>query len=91
MARTRSRYVLSSGGVKPVLDDSGNGHSIFANALLAVLQENSTVLEGSKLYRDVRERVRIRAEQLNVEDAPQYAQLKNTGHEFGEFLLVGQR
>lgn len=91
IAKTRSRYVLTSGGVKPVLDDSGNGHSIFANALIDALKESKGVLEGSKLFREVKSRVSARAEELNVDQSPQYAQLKRTGHEFGEFLLVGQR
>jgi uncharacterized caspase-like protein len=91
IAKARSRYVLTSGGVKPVLDDSGNGHSMFANALINVLSESKGILEGSKLFREVKSRVSARAEELNVDQSPQYAQLKRTGHEFGEFLLVGQR
>jgi len=91
IAKTRSRYVLTSGDVKPVLDDSGNGHSMFANALLKALRENQGILEGSKLYREVKEQVQARAEELHVEQSPQYAPLKHTGNEFGEFLLVGRR
>jgi hypothetical protein len=91
IAKTRSRYVLTSGGVKPVLDDSGNGHSIFANAIIDVLSKNRGVLEGSKLFREVKSRIETRAEELNVEQAPQYAKLKSTGHEFGEFLLVSEK
>ncbi|RLC98470.1 MAG: peptidase C14, partial [Chloroflexi bacterium] len=90
IAKTRSRYVLTSGGVKPVLDDSGNGHSVFANALIEVLEGNQGILEGSKLFREVKSRVEIRAEELNVDQSPQYATLKHTGHEFGEFLLVNR-
>lgn len=91
VAKTRSRYVLTSGGVKPVIDDSGNGHSIFSNALITVLRENKGILEGSKLFKDVQSKVTTRAEELNINQSPQYAQLKRTGHEFGEFLLVGQK
>jgi len=90
IAKTRSRFVLTSGGVKPVLDDSGNGHSMFANAFIEVLDKNRGVLEGSTLFREIKSRVVQRAEELNVEQSPQYAQLKQTGHEFGEFLLRGQ-
>jgi len=90
IAKTRSRYVLTSGGVKPVLDDSGNGHSVFANALIEVLEGNQGVLEGSKLFREIKSRVEIRAKELNVDQSPQYATLKRTGHEFGEFLLVNR-
>lgn len=91
VAKTRSRYVLTSGGVKPVIDDSGNGHSIFANALITILGENKGILEGSKLFEAVKSEVTTRAEELNINQSPQYAQLKRTGHEFGEFLLVGQK
>lgn len=91
IAKTRSRYVLTSGGVKPVLDDGGNGHSIFANALIKALRENQGVLEGSKLYRQIKSQIMARAEELNVEQVPRYAKLKRTGHEYGEFLLVGKK
>ena len=90
IAATRSRYVLTSGGVKPVLDDSGNGHSVFATAFIDVLRESDGVLEGTRLYRAVRERVETRARELNVDQSPQYSPLKQTGHEYGEFLLVNQ-
>ncbi|MEJ1355334.1 MAG: caspase family protein [Candidatus Sedimenticola sp. (ex Thyasira tokunagai)] len=91
IAKTRSRYVLTSGGVKPVLDDGGNGHSIFASALIEALNQNQGILEGSKLYRDVKARVEVSTEELNVDQTPQYAKLKRTGHEYGEFLLVGEK
>ncbi|MES9906488.1 MAG: caspase family protein [Sedimenticola sp.] len=91
IAKTRSRYVLTSGGVKPVLDDGGNGHSIFANALIEALNQNQGILEGSKLYREVKSRIEVRTEELNVDQTPQYAKLKRTGHEYGEFLLVGEK
>lgn len=90
IAGNRSRYVLSSGGLQPVLDDDGSGHSLFANALLGVLKANDGIMESSKMFREVRDRVEIRAQELGVEDSPQYGKLKNTGHEFGEFLLVGK-
>ncbi|MES9899269.1 MAG: caspase family protein [Sedimenticola sp.] len=91
IAKTRSRYVLTSGGVKPVLDDGGNGHSIFASALIEALNQNQGILEGSKLYREVKARVEVSTEELNVDQTPQYAKLKRTGHEYGEFLLVGEK
>jgi len=91
IAKTRSRYVLTSGGVKPVLDDGGDGHSIFANALLSTLNKSQGVLEGSKLYRQIKSLISARTEELNVEQVPQYAKLKRTGHEYGEFLLVGEK
>lgn len=88
VAKTRSRHLLTSGGVKPVVDDAGNGHSVFANAFIEVLAAGSGILESSVLYRRVKELVAVRAEELDLEQTPHYAELKRTGHEFGEFLLV---
>lgn len=88
IARTRSRHVLTSGGLKPVPDDGGNGHSIFANALIEVLGHGEGVIESSAIFREVKRRVEDRAEALQVDQTPNYAQLKLTGHEYGEFVLV---
>jgi hypothetical protein len=88
IAETRSRHVLTSGGVKPVVDDGGTGHSVFANALIEVLAQGSDVIEGSVLAARVKQLVQAHAEALMLDQTPQYAQLKQTGHEFGEFLLI---
>lgn len=91
MAKAKSRHVLTSGGVKPVVDDAGNGHSVFANAFITTLQEGDGAIESSELFRKVEQRVADRAQELALDQTPQYAQLKNTGHEFGEFILVTER
>ncbi|MCB1757553.1 MAG: caspase family protein, partial [Gammaproteobacteria bacterium] len=88
MNNTKARSVLTSGGVKPVLDGGGGEHSIFAKAFIEVLNENDGVLEGFKLYRQVQERVKSAAASLNVEQEPQYAPIKYAGHEAGEFFLL---
>ncbi len=88
MARNRSRHVLTSGGLRPVPDDAGNGHSIFANAFLDSLRGSAGIVEVSMLFREVRQRVEERAQSLQVEQTPTYAELKQSGHEYGEFLLV---
>lgn len=91
MAQAKSRHVLTSGGVKPVVDDAGNGHSVFANALIEVLQDVTGAIEGSELFRRIEGRVADRARDLALDQTPLYAQLKNTGHEFGEFILMAGR
>ena len=88
MAKTRSRHLFTSGGVKPIVDDGGSGHSIFANALIQTLQEGNGIIESSALFRKVKQRVVDRAEELQVDQTPQYAKLKRTGHEYGEFMFV---
>ncbi len=88
MNNTKARAVLTSGGVKPVLDSGGGEHSIFAKAFIDVLNENEGILEGFKLYREVQQRVKAAAAALNVDQEPQYAPIKYAGHEAGEFFLL---
>jgi TPR repeat protein len=85
----RSRTVLASGGLQPVLDAGGDGqHSVFARALLSVLQLASEPLSGSALAEAVAARVVWRSSQLGVLQQPVYAPLRHAGHEAGDFVLV---
>lgn len=88
MAGKKSRTVLTSGDLTPVLDGGGGIHSIFAKALLEVLMESNGVLEGMRLYKEVSARVTFAAASVYVEQVPQYAPLKYSGHEMGEFFLI---
>jgi uncharacterized caspase-like protein len=89
MASKRIRTALTSGGVKPVLDEGGEGHSIFAQAFLSVLQENDTTVETERLFWAVRARVVQKAHQLRVEQIPTYAPIHMAGHEgLGDFVFV---
>ena len=88
MAKTRSRTVLTSGGVKPVMDSGGGNHSIFAEAFFDALESNTNILEGYKIYRDVANKVQASAAKFSVEQTPQYAPIRHGGHESGEFLFV---
>ncbi len=88
MSQTKARAVLTSGGVKPVLDSGGGDHSIFAKAFLDVLRENDSILEGFRLYVEVTKRVRKVAAKLSVDQNPQYAPIKYAGHEAGEFFFL---
>ncbi|MFW5811089.1 MAG: caspase family protein [Thermodesulfobacteriota bacterium] len=88
MAGQRSRTVLSSGGLKPVLDAGSGDHSIFAGALLDVLGSSDDILEASRLYREIRARVSDMARQFGFEQVPQYAANLHAGHTAGDFLFV---
>jgi len=88
----RSRTVLSSGDLTPVLDtagSSGGENSVFAKALLAVLTENKEILEGQKLYTQLAAQVAYAAS-AELEQIPQYAPVQYAGHESGDFLFVPQ-
>ncbi len=83
MAEKRSRTAIVSGGLEPVVDSGRGGHSVFANALLAALEDNTEVLEGQELFRKISRPVVVNAEQT-----PQYSDIRRAGHEGGEFLFV---
>ncbi len=84
----RSRTVLTSGGLQPVLDAGGGEHSLFARALLTVLRLNDRPLSGSVLHREVAARVTFAATELGVEQVPDYAPIQFAGHETGDFVLI---
>jgi uncharacterized caspase-like protein len=88
MSGKRSRTVLTSGSLKPVLDGGGGGHSVFAKAFLSVLRENNEIFEGQHLYKEVSARVAYIASAVEVEQIPQYAPIRFAGHESGEFIFM---
>ncbi len=87
MGQIKTRTVLTSGGVKPVLDIGLGDHSVFADALLKVLEENDGLLEGNRLHREVLRRMRVNMARINQSQIPEYAPIKYAGHEGGEFFL----
>lgn len=90
MLKAKSRTVLTSGGLKPVMDGGGGAHSVFANAFIKALQSNTGLLEGQELYRNVSANVIAIAANYQVEQVPQYAPVANAGHEAGEFFFMSK-
>ncbi|MCI0732282.1 MAG: caspase family protein [Methylococcaceae bacterium] len=88
MVLAKSRTVLTSGGIKPVLDSGAEGHSIFAKAFINALNRNSDILEGQALYRQISGTVKKSAKRVGFEQSPQYGPIRHTGHEAGEFFFV---
>ena len=83
MAQKRTRTVLTSGGLEPVLDSAGGDHSVFAKALLNALKGNNSVIDGTALFGEIRRPV-----MLNAPQTPQYSDIRFAGHEGGDFLFV---
>lgn len=83
IASARGRKALTSGGLEPVVDNGGDGHSVFTRALLNTLRGNREILEGYQLYAGLR-----RAVVLNAEQTPQYSDIRFAGDEGGDFLFV---
>ena len=83
MSGKRSRTALVSGGLEPVLDGGGSGHSVFAKSFLDALTENSSVLDGQALFDRIKRPVVV-----NSDQTPQYSDLRRAGHDGGDFLFV---
>lgn len=79
----RSRTVLASGGVEPVLDGGGGGNSVFAKAFLEVLAENEAALDGTAFFNAIRRRVTVSSQQT-----PEYSDIRFAGHDGGDFLFL---
>ena len=86
MARKRTRVALTSGGLEPVADAGSGSHSPFATAFIDVLKANTSVMDGTGLFSQIRRPVMLGANQT-----PQYADVRNAGHEGGDFLFVRRR
>ncbi|MCK5830369.1 MAG: caspase family protein [Methylococcales bacterium] len=91
MLKARSRTVLTSGGLKPVMDGGGGDHSVFANAFIKTLNGNNTLLEGQSLYRKVSAGIIAVAAEYGIEQVPEYAPIRHAGHESGEFFFVPRK
>lgn len=83
LAQKRARTALVSGGLEPVEDAGGGKHSIFAKAFLDQLMANTGVVDMSQIFSAMRRQVVLSAAQT-----PQYGDIRQTGHEGGDFIFV---
>ncbi|MCB2061903.1 MAG: caspase family protein [Novosphingobium sp.] len=88
MTRRRTRVVLTSGGVKPVLDTGGGQHSVFAAALIRALESNHQALEGQKLANTITGQVKAAALRQKFDQVPMYAPIRYAGHEAGDYFFI---
>jgi len=88
MQHKKSRTLLASGGNEPVSDSGGQGHSVFAAALLQGLNDmDKKMFTAEELfYGHVKERVAGNAEQI-----PEYNIIRNSGHDGGDFIFRKSR
>jgi len=86
----KARFVLSSGGLRPVLDGTRGQHSIFARAMIEVLQESDGLLRAQDLFSQVAARTERMASVVGVEQQPELKPIREAGHEAGSFFLVPQ-
>jgi len=90
VSNSKVRTVLTSGGVRPVIDGLPDSrHSIFAEAFIGVLSSSNGVIEAYRLFSEVQDKVRNSAQSIGLEQDPRYSAIQYAGHESGEFLFVG--
>ena len=84
MLKKKSRTLLASGGNEPVLDDGGDGHSVFAAAFLNGLSkiEKDYFSAEELFYSHIKEQVAGNADQV-----PEYNIIRNSGHDGGDFIF----
>ena len=87
----KSRFVFTSGANEPVLDEGGDGHSVFAREFLNVLLENEGLLAAPELLGRIAPRVERISATLGKEQTPYFGYLASAGHNFGEFFLPAPR
>ena len=85
MSKKRARTALTSGGLEPVLDSGGDGHSVFARAFITLLEENAEVVSAAQLFSELRPKVMV-----NSPQTPEYGNIHQAGHDGGDFLFVKQ-
>ena len=88
LANKRARLVLTSGGIEPVLDNTGGDHSVFAQIFIETLQSNDGVLLGRDVFQRVQLKVNAMAQRWAVPQVPEYAPIKYAGHEGGDFFFL---
>ena len=81
--RRNVRVALVSGGPEPVEDDGGDGNSPFARAFLKALSNNTDVIDSTRLFAETRRPVILHAKQT-----PEYSDVRDLGHDGGDFLFV---
>jgi hypothetical protein len=84
MLSRRSRTLLASGGNEPVSDIGGQGHSVFARALIKGLAgiDHREFSAEELYYQYIKEMVAGGSEQT-----PEYNIIRNSGHEGGDFVF----
>jgi hypothetical protein len=84
----RSRLLIASGGDNPVLDEGGEGDSVFGKAFLDVLESNDAIMTAPALFAKVQGKVKEGALRNHFDEQPEFKSIKGAGHEVGDFFFV---
>ena len=85
----KTRVALTSGGLAPVADNAAGGqNSVFASALIKVLDSTSRPITATELFSRVRTEVSSTNALLGFDQTPEFSSLLQSGHEGGDFVFV---
>lgn len=85
MEVSKSRTLMSSGGVEPVADEGGAGHSVFAAALIRGLSSMEEKSYSAEMLFERYVRVSVAGKS---EQTPTYSPIRNSGHDSGDFVFT---
>ena len=83
MLNRRTRQIITSGNIEPVVDSYIQNHSLFAYKFLDVLKKNENYITSRALYGELHKYI-VQASSQN----PQFSKLKNMGDIDGEFFFI---
>ncbi|MBI3754973.1 MAG: SUMF1/EgtB/PvdO family nonheme iron enzyme [Deltaproteobacteria bacterium] len=84
MMERSSRTLMASGGNEPVADEGSGGHSVFAAAILDALEDaDKNVFTAEEMFHS---RVKVVVAGKS-EQVPEYNDIRNSGHEGGDFVF----
>ncbi len=86
----RTRLVISSGGVKPVLDGVNGEHSTFARSLIEILSSNKGIMRDNMLFAKLAVNVKQRNSKYGINQIPEMRPIRAAGHGGGDFYFVPQ-
>ncbi len=82
----KSRLLLTSGKDFPLKTEGQGDGSVFADAFVEALQENSSVLTGPALFLQLLDKLESRRPELD----PEFKAIKRAGDEVGDFFFVAR-
>ena len=83
MLTRRTRQIITSGNIEPVVDAYIQNHSLFAYKFLDVLKKNENYITSRALYGELHKYI-VQASSQN----PQFSKLKKMGDIDGEFFFI---
>jgi hypothetical protein len=87
LSQRRTRILISSGNNEPVEDLGGQGHSVFARALLTGLED---MQHDAFSARELFDGYILPLVIANADQEPQYRPIERSGHEGGDIVFVRQ-